>query len=324
MSNANTTTLKRDPFNRWLPGPQVKTHNGEPIANNMEFFDLPPPSIGEVLSADTTLQFGESPMSSILRVGMATGLFTGLLAVGIYLRDDPVSRRELHLVWIAGIAGAALAGVILLITRFRHAVTYVGRNGVHRSILSGNRVSASGRKTLLFGDATVLYRSCIAHYHKGIYAGTEYDYKWLDKVGKILFRAKGQHYNRKGRPIKKNLFHFAEAAEQQWTRHLYPIALAQLKQTGSILFPQKWGRTITVTPNSIEEKGRRKTVHFPLTNVASIQMENGLLVVQSQDAKWYSGKGKWKLDTQFAGNVLLMIQVLQELTGAQSVPEEPQ
>jgi len=122
----------------WFPSPEVKDFNGNPLPGDLDFFVSPPPEIGTLYSAFSTLKRGQQPMGPVARFGCAVGgaLLGGV--VGFFMIPTPIilwfDRFWLLLALGAlGVIGI-LAGAIEAwksTALFTHSCSYVGT--VHTS-----------------------------------------------------------------------------------------------------------------------------------------------------------------------------------------------
>src|SRR5437016_8668858 len=77
--------LERDPGSRWQPSGEVTNHVDEPISSDRDFFAPPPPEIGQVTSAHTSLRIDKKPMSPAARRSLAVAVAAVGVAIGVII-----------------------------------------------------------------------------------------------------------------------------------------------------------------------------------------------------------------------------------------------
>src|SRR5438552_16344715 len=94
----------------WRPAENVTNHAGQPLVGDREFFQPPPPEIGDVISAWSTLRAGSSAwplwIKICLLLSLAALTYIGAVALGQQLgwrHESPI------------IFGIAMALVVLLV-----------------------------------------------------------------------------------------------------------------------------------------------------------------------------------------------------------------
>src|SRR5207253_11507030 len=105
-------------------------------------FTPPPPEIGEVVSAFTTLKKNVEPMAPGARMaGALVGGAVGLV-IGVVIALN-IKAPALQVLFPVGLAGLGL-GIVLLCTGFKHSCTYVGKEGAARFTCRGSREGVTG------------------------------------------------------------------------------------------------------------------------------------------------------------------------------------
>jgi hypothetical protein len=124
----------------WTPPPQLTSHSGQPLDDRV-FFQAPPPEIGRVVSAWSTLGIGETPAP---RVSLSTFLTTlpGTLAVFPLIALGAIACFVIALVSSGNaafclpivllLAVVTVLGGIALIGRVPAECSFVGSLGVAR------------------------------------------------------------------------------------------------------------------------------------------------------------------------------------------------
>lgn len=210
------------------PEGPVRNHGGELIRPDADFFIDPPPEIGKLISANTTLLRRMKPMDFGLRflIACISALICALIGIGVVFLLQ--TRSLIWFVFWPIILGAAGYVVGVLATHFVHTCTYVGSEGIAQFVCAGNRTSLRTKKIFCFADATELRTSTTLHYTNGIYQYTAYSFTWSDVGGRKRHVFSGTHRNQNGVPPASDIFHFGRSAEIAWTGYLFGQALHRL------------------------------------------------------------------------------------------------
>jgi len=208
-------------------------HRGEARAFDVELFAAPPPEIGTITSAESTLRPGKEPFSPPVRLLILLLPAAAVFGIVWVLTQGmrPVDRESLRIIGGGGAAGVALL-IAWYYTRFKHRCTYVGEDGAALFELRGSRDRTPSAKVLRFADAAELRASQTRQFINGVYAGTVYDFRWTDASGRERLRLKGTHRGKDGPPKPGDPFHFATAAEVAWSVHYLARAQEQLEREG--------------------------------------------------------------------------------------------
>ena len=190
------------------PEEPLGNHGGEPIRPDADFFAEPPPEIGQLRSAHTTLLRRMKPMSFGLRFTIAciSALICGIVGIVIVLLIQV--KTPFWFVFWPVILGAAGYFLGVLATHFAHTCTYVGSDGIARFVCGGNRQRIKTSEIFLFRDATDLRTSTTLHYTNGVYQNTAYSFTWSDAKGRKCYTHSGSHRNQNGTPPANDVYHF--------------------------------------------------------------------------------------------------------------------
>jgi hypothetical protein len=234
-----------------VPGPEATwtDHGGQPVQGDANFFAPPPPAIGTVLSAWTTLRKGKKPLSGVvlaLLILTAVGVEAAGVVAGLTLTDQPGPRT---LCIMAGLPVLGLVVIFALAGYCKHC-TYVGDQGVARFQLYG-RSDRPQEEVMLFRDARELRVLLEEWFQNGLYSKTNYTYEWKDAQGKGCFRVAGAHTARKELPVSTDPYRFARAAEAAWTAYLLPRARALLERGRTVRFPLTRGRWLGIRKGAL-------------------------------------------------------------------------
>lgn len=290
----------------WLPSKDVLHHTGSAIRPNAVFFVAPPPEIGRVISADSTLT--NPPSSSFKKIALWISLIGLLTAVLVSVRTWSLWPMPIVLVMTL----AVLAVVAFCIS---YRCSFVGERGIAIAAVKQLRQSAPKEDVLLFEDATTLDSRQTSNYVNGRYTGTNHKYQWTRK-GQSDFVIEGGH-DKKGALGSGHPLSSAQAAENAWTQHLWPIACEDFRALGHVDFPM----TIDIQMIRVE----KDTLVFSLKNgkthtasaddIVNLSLSSGFFQLQHKDATWWSGKGQCSFGINAIPNSKLFILCLQQFVG---------
>ena len=140
----------------WEPSEDAVTHAGEPVPENMVFFEPPPREIGNVISVWSSLKEGQQPRSALVQL-----LIAGMIAVGVALLILVIAAStfgglESETVVLAGGFGLLVGLIAYFVVRFSHQCSYVGEHGIAIFKIKGNWNSPIKEQILVFEDAVTL------------------------------------------------------------------------------------------------------------------------------------------------------------------------
>jgi hypothetical protein len=206
----------------WKPGPSVVDHMGKAPLDR-DYFVMPPPEIGTILSAHSSLQNGSLPRGMLFRslacvLGAAIGSGLGWLVGRL------TGLEQMYAAIGVGLLGTVGVVVGWFLTRFKHTCTYVGREGVACYTCTGQRERITQNQVFNFQSAAVLRSENITHFsevafNKRHYMGNVYRYEWMDADGEVLFRIDGRFHSQHRRSSAMNKFQLACAAARVWEEY---------------------------------------------------------------------------------------------------------
>jgi hypothetical protein len=288
----------------WSPGPGVVNHAGDPIGPDWDFFAPPPPEIGEVITAHTTLRRGKAPPS--LGKRFALTFLPGFAAIGLlqYAGYDDV------LIQVGAFVVLFLIGAYF--ARFAHRCSYVGAGGVARYWCRGHRGRIKKSEVFLFRDAAALKTSQTRHYHNGVYSGTQYAFRWRDAADRHVYKLSGTYYSEKKPPKPKDPFHLASSAERAWSLHLLGRAQDELAARGAIRFSLGGSDWVDVGPGFVEFQRKGKVERWGAEEIGAISARDGSLKVQRRDAQvgWFNSTGVLQFPVSSMANAQLFLILL--------------
>ncbi len=277
----------------WTPPPGVTGHAGEPIPPESVFFAPPPPEIGEVRSARTTLKKGVKPKSRATRLTLVAvwiGVGFAVAFVGMVVFTKPAGLADLiDPSWM--LVGAFFGGIFGLgswgITRFKHSSNFVGSLGCLELVCKGEPENVTVAKSLLFKDAAAVSVQQDRYYKNGSYRYTAFWFNWHPPDSdKTSFQISGQHYADTGNPPPGDPFNFARAIENAWYGHLIPKADAELRQNGYIKFymgNKRWARLGRGYLEIVDGGG--KVNRCEAAEIASAKLISGKFTLTRKDTK---------------------------------------
>jgi len=204
----------------WLPPPTVTDHLGGKLAPDWSFFAPPPPEIGEIRSAYTSLAKGTKLNTRSSRVRKAAIFFVAGISVAIVLegafrlltslaRETSIPRPF----W-AALCGVLFALFIWWATRSKHVCNYVGSQGGGEFACTGALENLTRRKILRFKEAAAVSTSVTRHFRNRQYTYTDFSFRWfLPESEKACFEITGSHAANLETPPAGNYHNFGRAAE---------------------------------------------------------------------------------------------------------------
>lgn len=303
---------------RWAPPDGVLRHAGGPIEASSDFFVEPPPEIGELLSAETSLKVGAKPWKIGARVAIA-----GLIAWGGYMAAQAVNfgnRPDDEFGIKVAIVIAALVGSLLAwyFTRFAHTCSFVGKQGIARIRCKGSRSRLSPPEVFLFEDAAELRTSQTRHYHNGIYTGTAYAFTWTNEEGRKAFKLSGTYRGENKPPKAKDPFHFATMAEGAWSSYLFNQVIETLKSTGTVRFNLTGKHFVAIGPGLLDVfTTGSEPVRLTADEIGGMQIDSGQVKIKRIDAQegWFSSTGVYKFSYESMANSRLFLLLYNHLIG---------
>jgi hypothetical protein len=296
---------------------KLPDHSGQRRPFPKDFFAPPPPQIGNVISADSTLRTDKRPKSFIVRLLIGV-IVTAAIVGGFMWATSMIDKRsDREAVMTLGYILAALAfAVHMWVSRYKQTCTYVGDAGVVRYTLKGSRSNTPHVDLLVFNDAAEVHASQTRQFVNGVYTGTSYNYNWTDAAGRRMLRLKGTYRGNNKPPKQGDPFHFASAAENAWSEHFLQRAEQQLKTEGAIAFRVDKSRVVRVGPGFLEfHFGGDGPQRFTAEDIDKVTLGGGHFSFKHKDAKWYSRQGKYSFSYGAMGNGKVFLFALDRLMG---------
>jgi hypothetical protein len=243
----------------------LKNHGGFRQLSDPEFFMPPPPEIGNLISAETTLQtstqlMAEKTRRSIVMCTYAIPFVVMTVAMTALMwnssKNDNMPPPATSLPWWEEplpwwgmlIPNALLAANFAFLFGFfitrklklqaaRNYCSYIGEKGLANYELIGDRTSLPKEKTLIFENSHSLFHQDFDWYDDhGVRTGASYNYTWVKDSGGI-FVILGTYRSKVNKlPLHNDQWHFADKAESLWTKYLVSGFDAKLAKNGHIEF----------------------------------------------------------------------------------------
>ena len=304
---------------------QLPALNGQPQPPDSTYFAPPPPEIGNLLAAQSTLKVGMKPKPLMVRLLISFSISLLIAALWCILlatfkqKENVDPRFHPIPAWINYAAAATVLFIVsfpvvlplvLYFTRFTATCDYIGQLGVVRFTLSGNLSNRPKSQGLLFSRAAELRNNITRQFVNGIYAGTKYHYKWTDDAGKPVCLLSGSFMSSKDNPPVGNQFHFGRAAELAWSQYLLNRSQEMISESGSLRFNLDPKRQVLIGPGFIEFQWNGRTDRCEAHEIKVISLNNGTFSIHHMDARWYSSKGKFTFPYAQLANARLFLLTL--------------
>jgi hypothetical protein len=301
----------------WTPPGGLKNHGGGNLSANADFFVAPPPEIGSVTSAYTTLRTDKKPKSVGTRLLLAI-VFAGLGAILGLSIDLFAQVRDpgWQVIWPVGLGGLALV-IAFAATGFKHTCTFVGQEGMAKFICSGNRDRLTTSDIFRFRDAAALRTGQVRRFVNGVYQGTNYTFTWSDTPGRKCYAVSGTYQSKEGNPHSADAYHYANAGEIAWSLYLLHQSLATVNASGSIYFGLTGGDWIRLGQGYMKMHFRGQQEDCTRNEISHMSLQQGTVVIKRIDAKegWFSSKGVYKFPYSSLSNARLFLLLMEKLVG---------
>ncbi|HEY3739447.1 MAG TPA: hypothetical protein VGL53_06370 [Bryobacteraceae bacterium] len=276
----------------WTPPPNVTEHQGSPLPPDADFFVDPPPEIGPIRTAHTSLKQGVKPKSAIVRlaIALACGAAMEVLLMVIDKETggvDPASGFFSHAfrsvedlqtaVYLAPVA-LLTALIAWLVIRFNHSCNYVGDLGCADFTCKRRSTRITKRVVFQFKSAHSITSSATEHYKNTAYINTTFAFNWYaSPQAKPVFWLKGSHTSRSAAPPVDDWYHFCRSAETAWYYFIAPQIDAELAEKGRVRFYANGG-WMALGPGFIEITDRNGGVsRFNAGEIATASSVNHIL-----------------------------------------------
>jgi hypothetical protein len=314
----------------WTPPRDIAAHNRQELPANLIFFAAPPPEIGKILSAYSTLntenkrtQFswyelingiGEAGMG-----GIAAGTVVMLL-VGWLVKSTPLA---LMLFVIVG------GGVTLYLAKdkiksgFKRSATctFIGELGMATATWNEEQNSVIP-DVFEFKLASVLHMEATQHFQNGSYTHTDYGYVWQDDKNSLIYVFGGKHHDRDGNPEIDDRYHFAKAGEMSWNAFSFNRVEQELAHHGSVKFPIDSDKSIIVGNGWVEFIANGQKNRIQTSELDRLSLDRGTFRLRRKDARnglfGIGSSGVFEFPYAALANAQLFLMVFDSLVGVDS------
>jgi hypothetical protein len=296
-------------------------HVGDPLPPDAYFFAPPPPEIGDVRSAYSSLKSAKAQSLGTARL-VGTVIWTavaGFIGIGVVYAFAG-SRNPVDAIWI--VLAAGVTGLIAFFSCGKASCSYIGSQGtvVYTAFGDANWPKSN---IFLFRTARELRTAQTRNYTNGIYTGTSYSFTWTDESGRKVYVLFGSHNANKGLPKGPHPFNFARAAELAWSNFLLPTAQHQYETMGYVQFNLSGQDWVRVGQQCVELFQRGQVQQCPTNNIATFSINQGVFTVRLKDAKsgflGIGSNGIFSFNYAGMANARLFLFVMSELAGIQLV-----
>jgi hypothetical protein len=306
----------------WTPTENVTGHARQLLEPNLVFYIPPPPEIGYISNAYSTLEVGKpttqwqwSHVLGLLFGGVFLAFGTAFLARSIFSLISP----EFGL--LAGIGSAT----VILWLMFRDGLTvpvecsYVGEKGVARFIWNKRPQPVNGTGVFLFEEAQDLQIQQTRHYRNGIYQNTSYSFDWYNSNAKRVFVIGGSHYRQDGQPPVEDKYHFGMTAEQAWSVFALERARSSLANSGTVSFRLGGKNELIVGSGFLEIVQNGQRAKISTEEIGRVTISQGVVTVRRKDAKagffGIGSSGIFNFNYKDIANAKLFITLFDALVG---------
>jgi hypothetical protein len=203
---------------QWNPRQGLMDHAGQPLPPEMAFFASPPPEIGEIITAYSSMSIGKQisqrnpgyKRKATLLIATIAFLAFGFLAVA-----DLFGAAVL-----AAIATLVIGPIIAMkIGYIVHSCTFVGTKGFSINQWDRRNQSRKPPETFLFEKAATLNTSTLHAYYGPIYHSSIYTVIWKNADGKRAWSTVIHYRKVRGLPPLRSLYYFYQSAENAWNHY---------------------------------------------------------------------------------------------------------
>lgn len=301
---------------KWQPTEGVTLHSGGVITEELDFFAMPSAEIGSIITASSSLVISKKAMEPSRRwMFVALGAFMSAVIIQILPFIFGINSG---IGWHLGsLVLACIVGLIVYsATGFSAQCSYVGDRGIEEYTITGSRRGKITSKRLKFSEAIDLYTAQTRMYRNGIYTGTTYDYRWTTKDSQD-FRLFGSYHNQKGWPTPLHGWHCANSGETVWSNYRLKNLNHDLEENGFVEFAMKGNpKAVRIGSGFLEFVLKNgSTQRVSTQDMKKIQLGSGTFDFVHNDAKWWSGKGKYSFTYSTLPNAKLFLFCLERLVG---------
>jgi hypothetical protein len=272
-----------------MPSTAMTGFGGQSIPEDANFFAAPPPQIGAVLAAETTMRLSSEPASIPKRIGIAaiTGTVGAGLMYSLGFLNSHLSAPESGFAMRLMIFGFVVLGGFAFLATGADTCTYLGEHGIVDFRFSPDPAKRSSPKFFLFSDAAELRTEFVDKFVNGAYTGTTYNFWWRDAHKRMLYSVSGRYLlsDENGTPSPKSTFHLGKWAEDLWSQRLLPTKLEEMNATGAVQFGLYGEDFVSVGRDYLEVRQKGQTHRVPLADIGDFDVRRGIVKLITADAR---------------------------------------
>jgi hypothetical protein len=301
----------------WRSSPKLTDHADKPIPPDWDFFVQPPPEIGQISSAYTSLLTSQNARNAASRWSIALGVAATIeLIICFFFYNQTPPPPSLIGPLVMGFVPAMIGLLVVMwFTRFRKTCSYVGVQGVARYKLNGDRNSVPTGDLFVFPAATELRTRQIRRFVNGVYSGTSYNYTWTNANGQKVFNIAGQYHSKASTPKPSDAYWFAVSADVAWSTYLLDQAEEALRHQGFLQFNLNKDRWVRVGSGYFEFYLKGEQEKVLTSEIKSVSLAQGHFSIVGKDAKRFSSKSKYGFDYANMANPKLFMFAMRKLCG---------
>ncbi|MCE9532826.1 MAG: hypothetical protein K8T89_17145 [Planctomycetes bacterium] len=304
----------------WHAPPETVDHSGREVSHNILFFAEPPPEIGRLLSAASTLTTGTKYYSFLQRITFGTMI--GLVVAALpWVLVFTISKSALVFISIG--AFCIVLFYALVLTLCDHSCSFVGEQGIARYRCRGTPKNIVRKRVLKFSDASELHVSVTRIFTYGAHTATQFKFRWSDQNGKSLMQITSPENEKPilDRTIQDRRmpdvsdYSFCIAAEAAWSRYLLKPVLNRLKRDRSVTFNLKNGTVIEVGEGWIDFIVGNQSNRFTREELASAKLNDGEFEIKAKVAieGWFRSTGIFRFSFKNIANASMFILLFEKL-----------
>ena len=269
----------------WNPGSTVTDHLGRSLPSDRDFFVPPPPDIGTVVRAWSSLRQGvRSRGLEISLTGTIVAAATGFALLWYLFQMLEPNEPD---VYITAAVFGALSGIASCwyVLHFKHECSYVGTQGVARFLCSYRRDHLIKAEVFSFRNALEFRKAELTIVHSGVVPQIQYRFDWYDGGGEICFQITGDYYFRPylgSKPWYQLSYQWGISAEIAWTNSIMEFVQDELTREGAARFNLFDGDYLRVGPGFVEAYQAGRETRLPAADVEKLTVKGGECAIQTR------------------------------------------
>jgi hypothetical protein len=220
-------TIIDSEFIQWNPPENLVDHLGQVLSSKMVFFTSPPPEIGEIISASSSMSIGKKILQR--HKGYKRKAFLAIATLALLVFGFIALANLFGPAVLAAIAIIIVRPIIALNTGYIvHSCSFVGNDGFSLVKWDRRKQACKCPEIFLFKEAAS-FKSLVIHAdYLPIYYSSVYSLAWKDAKGKLVWSRTIQFRRRKGVPPLHSLYYFYQSAENAWKNRQNDLEIQEL------------------------------------------------------------------------------------------------